>query len=69
MAQLVRNKCTRSIIICFFSEAYTFMKGEPDIISLYESRFAESLSRLKDLAEARENADAYREGLPERPRT
>ena len=50
-------------------EAYIFMKGEPDIISLYESRFAESLSRLKDLAEARENADAYREGLPERPRT
>ena len=50
-------------------EAYTFMKGEPDIIGLYESRFAESLSRLKDLAEARENSDAYREGLPERPRT
>ena len=50
-------------------EAYIFMKGEPDIIALYESRFAESLSRLKDLAEARENADAYREGLPERPRT
>ena len=50
-------------------EAYIFMKGETDIISLYEGRFGESMSRLKDLAEARENSDAYREGLPTRERT
>tara|TARA_Y100001937_G_C7090122_1_gene317269 strand:- start:262 stop:939 length:678 start_codon:yes stop_codon:yes gene_type:complete len=50
-------------------EAYIFMKGESDVISMYENRFAESLSRLKDLAEARENSDAYREGLPTRERT
>jgi len=29
----------------------------------------ESLLRLKEYGEARENADAYRRGLPERPRT
>lgn len=50
-------------------ESYIFMKGEQDVISMYEGRFQESLSRLKDLAEARENDDAYREGLPNRPRT
>jgi len=50
-------------------EAYTYMKGEPDVMQLYNQRFLESLSRLKDLAEARENSDAYRRGLPERPRT
>jgi hypothetical protein len=50
-------------------EAYIYMKGEQDVISMYEGRFQESLSRLKDLAEARENDDAYRMGLPTRPRT
>ena len=50
-------------------EAYIYMKGEQDVISMYEGRFQESLSRLKDLAEARENNDAYRNGLPTRPRT
>ena len=50
-------------------EAYIYMKGEQDVISMYEGRFQEGLSRLKDLAEARENDDAYRQGLPKRPRT
>ena len=50
-------------------ESYIFMKGEPDMLTLYEKRFIEELSRLKDLGEARENADAYRQGLPRRART
>ena len=44
-------------------EAYTFMKGEADLQQLYTSRFIESVSRLKNLGEGRENIDAYREGL------
>ena len=51
------------------SEAYIFMKGEADVMQLYERRFMEEVSRLKDLGEARENADAYRQGLPRRART
>tara|TARA_R110000851_G_scaffold280617_1_gene433907 strand:+ start:1226 stop:1870 length:645 start_codon:yes stop_codon:yes gene_type:complete len=50
-------------------EAYTFMKGEQDVIAIYEKRFMDGLARLKDLGEARENYDAYRTGLPNRPRT
>ncbi len=50
-------------------EAYVFMKGEPDVMKMYNDRFVESLLRLKEYGEARENADAYRRGLPERPRT
>jgi len=38
-------------------------------MQLYEKRFMEEISRLKDLGEARENSDAYREGLVKRPRT
>ena len=50
-------------------EAYTYMKGEQDMLQLYEQRFIQEIQRLKDLAEARENSDAYRRGLPDRPRT
>ena len=50
-------------------EAYIYMKGEQDMLQMYEKQFAEALSRIKDLAEARENSDAYRRGLPDRPRT
>jgi len=50
-------------------EAYIFMKGEPDVIQQYEKRFMEEVSRLKDFGEARENADAYRQGLPRQKRT
>lgn len=44
-------------------EAYTFMKGEPDLLNLYNQRFNESLARLKNYGEGRENEDAYRDGL------
>ena len=50
-------------------EAYTYMKGEPDVLANYEKRFVENLARLKDLAEAREEQDAVRVGTPPRPRT
>lgn len=44
-------------------EAYTFMKGEPDLLNLYNQRFNESLARLKNYGEGRENEDAFRSGL------
>jgi len=50
-------------------EATVYMKGEPDIMQMYNERFSESVARLKDYAEARENSDAYRRGLPERRRS
>jgi hypothetical protein len=50
-------------------EAYTYMKGEADVLGGYEKRFQSELDRLKDLGEARENTDAYKVGLPKRQRT
>ena len=50
-------------------EAYTFMKGEPDVIQNYNGLYMQYLERLKDLGEARENTDAFKTGLPSRPRT
>ena len=50
-------------------EAYSFMKGEPDVIQNYNGLYGQYLERVKDLGEARENTDGYRVGLPSRPRT
>ena len=50
-------------------EAYTFMKGEPDVLQNYTNIYLQYMERLKDLGEARENTDANRVGLPSRPRT
>jgi hypothetical protein len=44
-------------------DAYTYMKGEADLLTLYNNRFLESLNRLKNFGEGRENFDAYRDGL------
>lgn len=43
-------------------EAYTYMKGEKDILDLYTQRFSEALLRLKNFAEGRENTELYRDG-------
>tara|TARA_R100001443_G_scaffold105454_1_gene114449 strand:+ start:78 stop:722 length:645 start_codon:yes stop_codon:yes gene_type:complete len=43
-------------------EAYTFMKGEPDIMANYEKRFQEALQRLTLLSDGYNRKDAYRDG-------
>jgi len=49
-------------------EAYTYMKGEPDLISLYEKRFAEAIMGMKMFGEAKEVTDEYRTGKVIRPK-
>ena len=60
---------TNALLYACLVEAYTYMKGEKDLLDLYNGRFIEALGRVKDLAEARENTDAYRRGLPDRARS
>jgi len=43
-------------------EAYTFMKGEPDIVALYEIKYKEAVGEAKRLGDALERQDAYRSG-------
>ena len=40
-------------------EAYTFMKGETDLLTLYNSRFQESIQWLKNLGEGEQTQDQY----------
>ncbi len=50
-------------------EAYIFMKGEPQMMQLYEQRMQESVARLKNLGEGQETIDEYRKGPVTRQRT
>ena len=50
-------------------EAYIFMKGEQDIMAQYNQRFAESLTGLKMLGEAKETTQEYRVGKVIRNKT
>lgn len=45
-------------------EAYTYMKGEPDMIQNYESKYQESLAQLTRLGDGLNRRDAYRDGQP-----
>tara|TARA_R100001594_G_scaffold59677_1_gene93676 strand:- start:168 stop:824 length:657 start_codon:yes stop_codon:yes gene_type:complete len=43
-------------------EAYTFLKGDPDLIQLYAARYEEALAQLKMLGEGYDTTDNYRSG-------
>jgi len=43
-------------------EAYVYLKGDPDMMSLYQSKFDESLAQLKILGEGFNTTDNYRSG-------
>ena len=43
-------------------EAYTYMKGEQDMMSLYNQKFMEALALAKRLGDGMERQDAYRSG-------
>ena len=44
-------------------EAYIFMKGEQDVMAMYNQKFQESLIGIKMLGEAKETTDQYRVGM------
>ena len=43
-------------------EAYTYMKGEQDLITLYDTKYKEALALAKRLGDGMERQDAYRSG-------
>ena len=43
-------------------EAYTYMKGEPDIMAFYDAKYKEALALAKRLGDGLERSDAYRSG-------
>lgn len=43
-------------------EAYTFMKGEQDVMAFYGQKYADALQQLIRLGDGLERGDAYRDG-------
>jgi hypothetical protein len=43
-------------------EAITFMKGEADMVQLYNTKYTEALALAKRLGDGMERQDAYRSG-------
>jgi len=50
-------------------EAIRFMKGEPDMIALYEKMYISAMSLLKILGDGKLRSDTYRSGQPTLPVT
>jgi hypothetical protein len=48
-------------------EAYTFMKGEQDMMVLYDTKYKEALALLKNLGDGKQRTDTYREGQVRNP--
>ena len=54
---------TQAMLYGSLVEAYTFMKGEPDVLQEYEKKgFSEAMVSIKMLGESRESTDEYRTG-------
>ena len=43
-------------------EAYTYMKGEQDVMQEYQKRYDEAMMLLKQLSDGKDRQDAYRSG-------
>ena len=43
-------------------EAYTYMKGEADMLKLYQERYVQAVALYKNLADGKQRGDAYRDG-------
>jgi hypothetical protein len=43
-------------------EAYTYMKGEPDMVALYNEKYVQAVALAKRLGDGLERQDAYRSG-------
>jgi hypothetical protein len=50
-------------------EGYIFLKGDPDLMQLYQAKYDESLERLESLGEGYNTTDSYRSGTVRKSRS
>ena len=48
-------------------EAIAYMKGEPDLVTLYKERYESAIFLLKNLGDGKQRMDAYRDGQVRNP--
>ena len=62
------NNASMPLLYGCLIEAYTFMKGEADLIQEYERKYMAAISRVKNFGDALEQDDEYKRGVIRRPR-
>jgi hypothetical protein len=63
------TNASNALLYACLLEGYIYMKGEPDLLQVYDGRYKEALARLKNLGEAENISDSYREGTFRVPQT
>ena len=58
----ISENFSSSLLYGSLVEAYTFMKGEADMMALYDAKYKESLALLQNLGEGKQRGDSYRDG-------
>ena len=61
------NNFSSALLYGSLLEAYTYMKGEADVMSNYRNRYDEAMLLLKQLGDGKDRMDAYRSGQTRYP--
>ena len=56
------NNFSSALLYGSLLEAYTYMKGEADVLANYKARYDEAMILLKQLGDGKDRQDAYRSG-------
>ena len=56
------NNFSSTLLYGSLLEAYTYMKGEQDVMAEYQKRYDEAMMLLKQLSDGKDRQDAYRSG-------
>ena len=56
------NNFSSALLYGSLLEAYTYMKGEADVLANYKARYDEAMMLLKQLSDGKDRQDAYRSG-------
>ena len=60
----ISQNAENALLYSCLVEAYTYLKGEQDLINLYAGRYKESLASLRIIGEGRNRSDTYRNSEP-----
>jgi hypothetical protein len=61
------NNFSSALLYGALLEAYTYMKGEQDVLANYKNRYDEAMLLLKQLGDGKDRGDAYRDGQVKYP--
>ena len=63
------TNATNALLYGCLLEGYIYMKGEVDMLTVYNQRYNDAIARLKNLGEAENTTDQYRDDVLRTQRT